>query len=71
MVVTRSAPGKKQENPLAKKIDQAYQHMSDKQKEMFKRVMKDRAEQYKQMDKTERTHFKAQVIKRISNSGKR
>ncbi len=74
MVVTKSSPvnkPKKKEDPLAKKMSKTYKDFSDSQKEMFKRVMKDRAEQFKRMGDTEKSHFKAHIIERISHSGKR
>ena len=69
-IKTKSAKFDKGENPLFKKAGQTYKNMSDAQRDMFKRVMKERAEQYKQMDGAERGHFKARLIERISNSGK-
>ena len=78
MVVTQSAGIKsksakfdKGENPQFKKAGQAFKRFSDSQRDMFKRVMTDRAEQYKRMDGTEKAHFKTQVIERISRSGDR
>jgi hypothetical protein len=79
MVVTKSAAGTKSKptkfdkgkNPQFKKAGQAFKNFSDSQRDMFKKVMKDRAEQYKRMDDTEKAHFKTQVIERISRSGDR
>ena len=72
MVVTKSDAGiksPKANNPEATKIKKKYEGMSEAHKDTFKRVMKDRAEQYKQMSDSERKNFKAHIIERISQSG--
>lgn len=79
MIVTKSSsvkmPSKseiKQKNTDEKKrISQMYKNFSDGQRDMFKRVMKERSEQFKRMDDKEKAHFKTRVIERISHSGKR
>jgi hypothetical protein len=77
MVVTKSSPvtkSTKSEKPAEsyeKKMSKVYKGFSDSQKEAFKRVLKERGEQYKRMDSDEKAHFKARIIERISHSGKR
>ena len=79
MVVTKSSAvktpskseSKQKSSDEKKRISQMYKNMSDGQRDMFKKVMKDRSEQFKRMDDNEKTHFKSHVIERISHSGKR
>ena len=78
MVVTKSVAVKmatkadsKAKSPDAKRISQIYKNMSDGQKDTFKRVMKERSEQFKRMDDKGKANFKAHIIERISHSGKR
>jgi len=74
MVVTGSAGGTTKsrtgDNPVAAKMKKTYEKMSHEQKETFKRVMKSRAEQYKRMSNDEKARFKANMIERISHTGK-
>ena len=68
---TKSTKSGKEKKSDAKKTSQIYKSLSDSQRDMVKRVLKDRAEQFKQMNGDEKARFKAHVIERISHSGKR
>jgi hypothetical protein len=73
MVVTKSSAGAKSpaaNNPEAMKMKKKYEGMSEAQKNTFKRVMKDRAEQYKQMSDSERKNFKPTLWKESARAAR-
>ena len=64
---TKSGKGEK---PPAKKMSQTQKNMSEAQREAFKRAVKAR-EQSGQMPDAEKKRFKATILERIGQSGKR